>query len=252
VHTLGVHPIHKQFWQYPLCNVYRLWLPDELRQLLLGLVKDLLHWLLKYRKARQVKFQFHNRFTSVPRYPGLQHFSKQFDSLKSDTWQGKGMCGMIRTLALNRAPFLACSKDDGNTVVDTASDEIILAAVRALCDFSVLFSQQNRLDISLKELDNALKRWYQRKRIFQEQKMSNSAKTKKEDQLATESHSSANCNSVRKPYTNLPDTPVALASASKYFERLPAPHMTFVKSSSTEQEHSHVLPKAPAVMEVHS
>jgi hypothetical protein len=35
--------------------------------------------------------------------------------------------------------------------------------------------------------------------------------------------SSAKCNSVRKPYANLPDTPVALASASKYFQMLPAP-----------------------------
>ena len=30
LHTLGVHPIRNQFWQYPLCNVYRLWQPDEL------------------------------------------------------------------------------------------------------------------------------------------------------------------------------------------------------------------------------
>jgi len=55
LHTLGVHPIRNQFWQSPLCNVYLLWKPDELHQLLLGLVKDLLHWLLKYLKARNVK-----------------------------------------------------------------------------------------------------------------------------------------------------------------------------------------------------
>jgi len=66
LHTLHVHPICNQFWQFPLCNVYRLWQPDELHQLLLGLVKDLLHWLLKYLKARNVKDQFDNRFTSVP------------------------------------------------------------------------------------------------------------------------------------------------------------------------------------------
>jgi hypothetical protein len=60
LHTLGVHPIRNQFWQYPLCNVYRLWQPDELHQLLLGLVKDLLHWLLKYLKARHIKDQFDN------------------------------------------------------------------------------------------------------------------------------------------------------------------------------------------------
>jgi len=60
LHSLGVHSIRNQFWQYPLCNVYRLWQPDELHQLLLGLVKDLLHWLLKYLKARIVKDQFDN------------------------------------------------------------------------------------------------------------------------------------------------------------------------------------------------
>jgi hypothetical protein len=66
LHTLGVHPMCNLFWQYPLSNGYRLWKPDELHQLLLGLVKDLLHWLLKYLKARNVTDQFDNRFTSVP------------------------------------------------------------------------------------------------------------------------------------------------------------------------------------------
>ena len=54
LHTLGVHPIRNKLWQYSLCNVYRLWQPDELHQLHLGLVKDLLHWLLKFLKARNV------------------------------------------------------------------------------------------------------------------------------------------------------------------------------------------------------
>jgi len=44
-------------------------------------------------------------------------------------------------------------------------------------------------------------------------------------------HSSAKCNSVRKPYTNLSDTPVALARASKYFQMLPAPPWSFAKCS---------------------
>jgi len=66
LHTLGIHPIRDQFWHHPLCNVYRLWQPDELHQLLLGLVNDLWHWLLKYLKARNFKDQFDNRFTSVP------------------------------------------------------------------------------------------------------------------------------------------------------------------------------------------
>ena len=65
LHTFGVHPIRNQFWQYPRCNVYRLWQPDKLHQLLLGLVNDRLHWLLKYLKPRNVKDQFDNLFTSV-------------------------------------------------------------------------------------------------------------------------------------------------------------------------------------------
>jgi hypothetical protein len=101
LHMVEVDPIRNQFWQYPPCNVYRLWQPDELHQLLLGLVKDLLHWLLKYLKARNDKDEFDNRFTSVPRCPGLQHVSKPFNSLQSGFCQGQASRGLIRILAVN-------------------------------------------------------------------------------------------------------------------------------------------------------
>jgi len=39
---------------------------------------------------------------------------------------------MIRTLAVNRTPILVCCKDDGKTAAETASDEIVMGAVRAL------------------------------------------------------------------------------------------------------------------------
>jgi len=188
LHTLGVHPISNQFWQYPLCNVYRLWQPDELHQLLLGLVKDLLHWLLRYLKARNVKDQFDHRFTSVPRYPGLQCFSKPFDSMKSGSRQGKEIKRMIRPLAANCAPILACSQDARKTEVGTASDEMVMRAVRALCEFSLLVSQQNHSDLSLAGLDDALMQFYQMKGAFQDQKMSKSAKAKVDELLARESH----------------------------------------------------------------
>jgi hypothetical protein len=108
--------------------------------------------------------------------------------LKSGTWQGKEIRGMIRTLAVNCAPILVCSTDDGKTAAETASDEMVMGAVRALCEFSLLVSQQNHSDLSLKALDDALKRFYQKKGIFREQKMSKSAKAKVDDLLAKESH----------------------------------------------------------------
>jgi len=155
---LGVYLIRNLFWQFPLCNVYRLWQPDELRQLLLGLVKDLLHRLLIYLKGRQVKEQFDNRFTLVPQYPCLQHFSQPFNSLKSGTWQGKEIRGMIRTLAVNCALILVCSEDDRKTAAETPSDEMVMGAKLALCAISRLVSQQNPSDRSLTALDDAPKR----------------------------------------------------------------------------------------------
>ena len=120
----------------------------------------------------------------MPQYPGLQYFTKPFDLLKSGTWQGKEIRGMIRTLAGNCAPILVWSKDDGKT----ASDEMVMGAVRALYEFSLLLSQQNHSDLSLNALDDALKRYHQKKGVFRGQKMSKSAKAKVDDLLATESH----------------------------------------------------------------
>ena len=159
-----------------------------MHQLLLGLVNDLLHWLLKYLKARNVKDQFDNQFTSVPQYPGVQNISKPFDALKSGTWQGKEIRGIIRTLAVNCAPILVCSKDDRKTAAETASDEMVMGAAQASCEFSLLVGQQDQSDLSFKALDDALKRFYMKKGIFCEQKMSKSATAKVDDLLARESH----------------------------------------------------------------
>ena len=95
---------------------------------------------------------------------------------------------MIRTLAVNCAPILVCSTEDEKTAVETASDEIVTGAVRALCEFSLLVSQQNHSDLSLKALDHTLKRFYQKKGIFCKQKMLKSAKAKVDDQFSKQSH----------------------------------------------------------------
>jgi len=136
LHTRGVYPICNQVRQYPLCNVYRLGQPDELHQLLLALVKDLLYWLHKYLKARHDKDQFDNWFASVPWYPGLQRFSKPFDSMTSGSWQWNEIRCMIRTLAVNSARNLDFSQDAGKTVVETTTDDMVMGAVWALCEFS--------------------------------------------------------------------------------------------------------------------
>ena len=64
---------------------------------------------------------------------------------------------MIRTLSANCAPILDCSKDDRKTAAENWSDKMVLGAVSASCEFSLLVSQQNHSDLSLKALDDALK-----------------------------------------------------------------------------------------------
>jgi len=95
---------------------------------------------------------------------------------------------MIRTLSGNCASMLLCSKDDGKTVDETAFNEMVMREARALCQFSLLVSQQNHSDLSLEALDDALNQFYQKKGIFREQKMLKSMKAKVNDRLAMESH----------------------------------------------------------------
>jgi hypothetical protein len=95
---------------------------------------------------------------------------------------------MIRTLAVNCPPILLGFNDDGKTAAETASDEMIMGAMWALCEFSLLVSQQNHSELSLAALDDAFKRFYQKKGIFRAQKVSKSAKGKVDNLLAMESH----------------------------------------------------------------
>jgi hypothetical protein len=72
--------------------------------------------------------------------------------------------------------------------VEIASDEMVMGAVRALCEFSLLVSQQNHSYLSLATVDNALRRFYKNKGAFRDQKMSKSAKAKVDELFPREFH----------------------------------------------------------------
>jgi hypothetical protein len=98
--------------------------------------------------------------------------------MKSGSWQGKEIWVMFRTLAVICAPILDYSQDAGKTAAETASGEMVMRAVRALCEFSLIASQQNHSDLSLAGLDDALNQFYKKNCSFWEQKMSKSLKAK--------------------------------------------------------------------------
>jgi len=95
--------------------------------------------------------------------------------------------GMIRTQGVNWTPIIDCTKDDGKTAVQITSDDMVMGAVWALCEISLLVSQPNNSDLSLTVLDNALKWWYKKKGAFREKKISKCVKAKVDEQLAWES-----------------------------------------------------------------
>jgi hypothetical protein len=73
---------------------------------------------------------------------------------------------MIRILVVNWAPILDYSKDDGKTATDKAANQMVMGAVWALCEFCLLVSQQNHSDLSLKAVDESLKRFSHEERHF--------------------------------------------------------------------------------------
>lgn len=187
LHNLPIHPIRNQFWRIRLCTGYYFRQGDELDQLLLCLVRDLLHRLLKYLKARHVQDQFDNRLISVLWYRGLQHLFKPYVWTKTSPWQGVEIQDMIRTQAVHWALILNCFKDDRRPPAKTASIEMVLEEVRALCEWSLLDSQQDQTDLSLTAVVDTMNTFSKNKGAFRHQNMLKSAKTKVNKQLARNS-----------------------------------------------------------------
>jgi len=74
--------------------------------------------------------------------------------------------------------FMTTPKNDGKTMVETASDEMVMGAARAWYEFTLLVRQQTESDLSLTALGNTLKQFYKNKGTYREQKMSKSANSK--------------------------------------------------------------------------
>jgi len=108
--------------------------------------------------------------------------------MKSSLCEGKGPWGNIRILAVNWKPILAWSKDEETTLAETAPDEYITEAVRPLCEFSPLVSQQNHTNGTLTALHDTQKWLYKKNGAFRAQQMLKPAKAQLNEQFARESH----------------------------------------------------------------
>jgi len=97
---------------------------------------------------------------------GENRIAKQLDcttNIKSTP--NNGIHGIHFGLDTTFCMLLACSKEDGKTVAENATNEIIMGALLAFCEFSLLVSQRNHSDLSLKAPDKSLTRFYHKKGI---------------------------------------------------------------------------------------
>jgi hypothetical protein len=98
--------------------------------------------------------------------------------MKSGSWQGNDIRGMIRKLVVNCTPILDSTHNAVKTVAEIPSDEMVMGAGRSLCKFCLLVSAHNHSDLSLTALDDTPKRFYKKKGALLNQKMLMSAKAK--------------------------------------------------------------------------
>jgi len=73
-------------------------------------------------------------------------------------------------------------------VSESASNEMVPVVVPLVCELSLLVSQQNHSNLSLKPLDDTLKRLYQKKGDFQNQEMLKSVTAIVDEKLVRISH----------------------------------------------------------------
>ena len=107
-----------------------------------------------------MKEEFDARFTSVPHYPNMLHFSKPFEALKNSTWQGKEIREMVRSLGAVYAPLLSSDMPE-KTPLEWASEIEVMKTIQALVKFALLSWLRAHSLISLKYLVEALE-WYYR------------------------------------------------------------------------------------------
>ena len=151
------------FWRFPLCNVYRLWQPDALHLLHLGILKTMMDWLVGYLRKWKILGRFNERFKSILPYQGFQPFKRGYEEISS--WQGKEIRTMMRFLLAVLDPILI----DG--VRSSESEEAqVLGCVRSIIEFHLVLGQCSHSDYTLGLLDNRLAIFYRHKSVFRPQR----------------------------------------------------------------------------------
>src|SRR5690554_2804261 len=100
----NLFPVPNIFWKLPMCNAYRLWQPDILHQVWIGVSATMMGWLTKWLKKHKLLARFNDRWKLQAKLPNLQNFTKTYEGVKQ--WTGKERRHMMLILVPVFIPLL--------------------------------------------------------------------------------------------------------------------------------------------------
>jgi len=162
----GLHSEENPFWHFPAGDPYRLWQPDILHLLNLGIVKSMMEWVIGYMEDLGLLDRFNVRFKSMAPYPGFAKFSRCYSEVSS--WQGKEMRTLMRFLLAVAGPLLT------ERIKSTKCQEAeVLRCIRSLCEFHLVVGQWSHSEYTLDLLQGLLQKFYESKSALRSQRSTN-------------------------------------------------------------------------------
>ena len=151
-HEAGQKPIYHPFWEkLPLTNVFVSITPDILHQLLQGMFKHLVGWLIRAFGSSEIDAQCQ----SIPPNHHISIFTKGISQLSRVTGkEHKNMSCLLLGLILDLP------------VTDGQVSPRIVTAVRTLLDFLYLAQLPSHSSITLARMEKSLSRFHNNKDIF--------------------------------------------------------------------------------------
>lgn len=131
-----VDPIFNDFYDYPLCNLYKLWQLDWSHQFMLGLFKHLIIWIIVFLRKEGLLARFNRQFKKITNYPGFSPFKKSYEEVSQ--WKGKEMRTMLWFLVVCLAP-LRITQTKNRQNVHCAK---VMKSTRAMCEFMIIASSR--------------------------------------------------------------------------------------------------------------
>jgi hypothetical protein len=153
-HEAGVKPVYQPFWQsFPLVDIYLSITPDVLHQILQGMVKHLIAWVVSVFGSATIDA----RCRAMPPNHKTTLFTKGIAKLSRVTGQEhKRMCGVLLGLILDLpAP-------------DGRDPSRIVRTVRALMDFLFIAQYQCQTRDTIRQLEHCLSVFHDNKDVFLE------------------------------------------------------------------------------------